>query len=241
MKNYKYYIFDLYGTLVDIHTDEESLKNWKKFTDVLSKYKIINPKKLKHDYFYFLNQLEKQKSSHNHHIEIDIKDVFIEIFKNHNISFNDQIIKDIAYEFRKATRSHLRLYGNVITLLELLKKNNKKIYLLSNAQSLYTLPEIQELDIEKYFDDIFISSDIGYKKPDIIFIQSFIKKHKLNKEDCIFIGNDLHDDITSANITGIDSYYIENRLSSNRKCNSNPTYYQKGTNILKIINKIKIK
>ena len=238
MKNYKYYIFDLYGTLVDIHTNEDSLKNWKKFSDVLSKYKTINPKQLKQDYFYFLNKIIKQETKQNHHIEVDIKDVFIEIFKKHNISFNNQIIKDIAYEFRKATRSHLRLYSNVITLLELLKQNNKKIYLLSNAQILFTLPEIHELDIEKYFDDIFISSDIGYKKPDILFIQSLIKKHRLNKEDCILIGNDLYDDIASANTTGIDSYYIHNKLSSNRKSNSIPTYYQEGTNILKIINTV---
>ena len=235
MKDYKNYIFDLYGTLIDIHTDEESIKNWKKFSNALSKYKIINPKQLKLDYFYFLNQIEKQ----NKHKEIDIKDVFIEILKKYNISFNNQIIKEIAYEFRKATRSHLRLYSNVIALLELLKKNNKKIYLLSNAQNLFTIPEIKELDIEKYFDDIFISSDIGYKKPDISFIRSLLKKHKLNKKECIFIGNDLYDDITSANIIGIDSYYIHNKLSSSRKSNSKPTYYQEGTNILKIINKIK--
>ena len=46
----------------------------------------------------------------------------------------------------------------VTDLLEALKKKGKKIYLLSNAQRIFTEYEMHTLGIAKYFDDIFISS-----------------------------------------------------------------------------------
>ena len=57
-------------------------------------------------------------------------------------------------------------YDGVIELLDLLKKKNKKIYLLSNAQRIFTLYEMNILGIHKYFDGIYFSSDYNVCKPD---------------------------------------------------------------------------
>lgn len=49
-------------------------------------------------------------------------------------------------------------------MLEALKKKGKKIYLLSNAQRIFTEYEMHTLGIAKYFDDIFISFNLWGKK-----------------------------------------------------------------------------
>ena len=41
--------------------------------------------------------------------------------------------------------------------------------------------------IDGYFDDIFISSDEGCKKPDVAFYKKLIDKHGLNISECVII------------------------------------------------------
>ena len=52
-----------------------------------------------------------------------------------------------------------------------LERAEKRIYLLSNAQTDFTRPEIEMLGLTKYFDGIFISSEQGCKKPSKIFFE----------------------------------------------------------------------
>ena len=71
-----------------------------------------------------------------------------------------------------------------------LKKQGKKVYLLSNAQRIFTEYEMHTLGIASYFDDILISSEYGVKKPDIRFFETLIEKHRIDVTKSIMIGND---------------------------------------------------
>ena len=96
---YQNYIFDLYGTLVDIHTNEKKAYLWKKMS----------------------------------------------------------------------------LFPGVPEMLQRLKDAGKKVFLLSNAQALFTAPEIPLLGLTKYFDGILLSSDDRVKKPDPAFFEMLLK------------------------------------------------------------------
>ena len=57
---YKNYIFDLYGTLVDIHTDEESPLLWEKMADFYSVYGAdYEPGELRKAYLRMVEEEEK--------------------------------------------------------------------------------------------------------------------------------------------------------------------------------------
>ena len=111
---YQNYIFDLYGTLVDIHTNEKKAYLWKE----------------------------------------------------------------------------LSLFPGVPEMLQRLKDAGKKVFLLSNAQALFTAPEISLLGLTKYFDGILLSSDAGVKKPDPAFFEMLLKQYHLNPSECLMTGND---------------------------------------------------
>ena len=98
-------------------------------------------------------------------------------------------------------------------MLEALKKKGKKIYLLSNAQRIFTEYEMHTLGIAKYFDDIFISSTCGVKKPDSRFFQLLIDKYNLDLTKSIMIGNDAVSDIAGAKSVGMDTFYIHSNIS----------------------------
>ncbi|MBP1528957.1 MAG: HAD family hydrolase, partial [Erysipelotrichaceae bacterium] len=108
------------------------------------------------------------------------------------------------------------------------------VYLLSNAQELFTLSEIKELGIEDLFDDIAISSVIGYKKPDPAFFKALLKKHHLDQKKCLMIGNDPICDIEAALAVGIDAYYIHSALSPKGISTKKATYSMEGMNLKKL-------
>ena len=150
--------------------------------------------------------------------DFPLEDVFSKLYTNKNIIPSDELIIDTAHFFRTSSIKYIKLYDNVINLLELLKKKGKKIYLLSNAQRIFTLYEMRLLGIEKYFDDILFSADYKVCKPDENFYTTLIIKNS------IMIGNDYICDIEGASNVGLDSLYLHSNLSPEIKGKLKSTY-----------------
>ena len=239
VRSYKAYLFDLYGTLADIHTDERKLSFWKKQVEVFRSYRAVyEAKELRTLYFDEIARLEKEKHKEGHEIEIDLGEVFIELLKKKDVSANEEKIRRIAGSFREASRTHLRAYAHARELLQKLHEQGKKVFLLSNAQSLFTMDELKELGFTDLFDDILISSDFGYKKPDPIIFTILLKRNCLSPEDCLMIGNDLYSDVLGARRAGIDSYYIRSALSSKGSVGIRADYDQEGMDLQRLMKRI---
>ncbi|MGL5416246.1 MAG: HAD family hydrolase [Clostridium sp.] len=210
---YKNYIFDIYGTLVDINTDEDKNEIWEKL-GLFYSYKGANysAKEIKECY------LEKVKNIKSEYINVkypdfDLRRVFNELYEDKNIETSKGLIDDTAQMFRVLSINKLNLYDGVVEFLEHLKAKGKKLYVLSNAQRIFTLYEIKLLGIYEYFEDIFISSDYNVCKPESEFYKELIEKHNLNIEESIMIGNDYIADIYGGNNVGLNTAYIHSNLS----------------------------
>lgn len=210
---YKNYVFDLYGTLIDIHTDEESSTLWDKlslfYTFKGAKY---TSEELKSSYSTVVKSM-LDSCTNTKYPDVQLELAFYKLYKDKGIEASNDLLMDTAQMFRILSIEYLKLYDGVIELLETLKSKGKKIYLLSNAQRIFTLYEMKTLGIEKYFDDIFFSSDYGICKPDSNFYKSLIKKHNLDIKESIMIGNDPNSDIAGAISVGMDSFYIHSNQS----------------------------
>jgi len=108
---------------------------------------------------------------------------------------------------------YIKLYDGALDLLRSLKEAGGKVYLLSNAQSSFTKPELKLLGIYDEFDGIVISSDEGCKKPDVKFYQTILKRYKLKKSETIMIGNDYITDIKGSHDAGLASLYLHTNIS----------------------------
>jgi putative hydrolase of the HAD superfamily len=92
-------------------------------------------------------------------------------------------------------------------MLEELKKDYD-LYLLSNNVSDILVRQITEkCGINGFFKEVFVSSDIAYRKPHRIFINEVISRTGLLPQDCIMIGDRLSQDIIMANDTGMQSVF----------------------------------
>ena len=221
---YKNYVFDLYGTLVDINTDEDCEVLWEKLS-LFYKFKgaDYSPLSLKEAY---KEKVKKAQSAitDTKYPDIVIEEVFNDLFKDKNVNVSKDTLYDTAHLFRVLSIKYIKLYDGVIELLELLKKKGKKVYLLSNAQRIFTLYEMKMLNIEKFFDDILFSSDFKVCKPDILFYNQLLEKLNLDKHETIMIGNDYIADIEGAYNFGIDSLYIDSNLSPEINSELKSTY-----------------
>ncbi len=226
MKEYCNYIFDFYGTLVEIHTDENKPAFWKKMAFFFNEKGCFYAwRDLRDAYFRKVKEEEQARAVPGKHIEIDLERIFFALFEDQGVLADLEMIEECALLFRRSSTSHIRLYAGAKDLLDTLRKRGKGVFLLSNAQALFTMRELKELGIASCFDDIFLSSMIAYKKPDPSFFDALIQKHHLKKEECLMIGNDLYSDIRGAKDYGMDSFYIRSRISPKESMKMEATYH----------------
>lgn len=205
---YQNYVFDLYGTLLDIHTDESSKNFFKKYTKWLRKQGFsFSWREFSISYHTIEKRYRAQKSEYQKP-EIKIENVFIEVFAAKGYDISEQEAYDLCESFRRISLIYLSLFPDTLECLKGLKHAGKKIYLLSNAQRSFTWQELEMTGILSYFDGVLISSDEGCMKPDPAFYQILCDRYELEKSKTIMIGNELKSDIAGAVAAGIDSFYI---------------------------------
>ena len=209
---YQNYIFDLYGTLADTHTNESKHYLWNKLSAFFSSYgALYTPKELKNAYWTYVHEEEAKQTISHAEIQLDV--IFEQLFLDKGITPNRQLIEATGNIMRILSRDYIRLYDGVMDFLLDLKKKGKGIYLLSNAQRLFTESELKVLGIYDLFDGIYISSDKGVKKPSPKFMEMLLEEYHLDKEKSIMIGNDCSSDVAVANACGIDSLFIHANIS----------------------------
>ncbi|MCH5180663.1 MAG: HAD family hydrolase [Erysipelotrichales bacterium] len=194
-------LFDLYGTLIDIHTDEEQEEFWNELARRTKKYKEYDATSLRNKYLEICEELSKEKE------EIEILDVFEKLF---NVNMDEA--KRIARIFRKLSTEYIRLYPYVKKLLKELRDKGNKLFVLSNAQSAFTIPELKKLGVLNLFDGIAISSDYSIKKPNTNFFKKAINNFNL-KGEIWMIGNDYECDIKPAQGLGLKTLFIKSNLT----------------------------
>ena len=83
---YKNYIFDLYGTLIDINTNEWNVNLWKKMQEFYAFHgAVYKTADLKREYFRICEEEEKKMSDKYDYPEIKVENVFMKLFQNKGI------------------------------------------------------------------------------------------------------------------------------------------------------------
>ena len=200
------FLFDLYGTLADIKTDESLPELWSGFAALLGE---SDGEAIRAEYSAICKRYSDAKT-HNF-VEFDLLKVFEEILENHGV--DPQKAPEFAVQFRLMSREKLRLFPHVIEMLDGLRARGAGVYLVSNAQACFTRSELDELGLTSHFDGILISSEAGTKKPDLEIFYIAIKGWGLKGQKNFYVGNDMHDDVLGAFAAGLETVYIETEQS----------------------------
>ena len=210
---YKNIIFDLYGTLVDIHTDEQNPKFWQKFAGLLKEDGLsYDPKELQKTYLGLV-EAALSRIPHSSYPDTRVYSVFETLFRLQSVQVTPERLLWVTRQFRSFSTEYIRLYPGIQELLQKLNKAGANLYILSNGQREFSEGELTALGIYSYFKKAYFSADYEMSKPDPQFFQVLLTKEQLEPSDCVMVGNDHTTDIAGANAIGIDSVYIQSNHS----------------------------
>ena len=192
MKNCKAIIFDLGGVILNI--------DYKLTIDTFKKLGIENATS-----FY------GKKVQHPIFDKIEVGEVRPKAF-----------LEFLQKESRKASLREVKNAWNAMLLdlpqkrLEVIKKlkNNHKIFLLSNTNEIHInalkriLGNAKWVNFTSLFDKIYLSHEIGYRKPNKEAFQIILKENNLQTREVYFIDDSLQH-IKSAENLGINCHYLQ--------------------------------
>ena len=148
MRSYKNYIFDLYGTLVDIHTNEQKPSLWKKMSALYEVYgATYSWRELKKRYFELVQEEEEElgRKTGVMYPEIHLEDVFRRLLMEKLDRTVDMAYPSVdgygfrleeqdcstwlhvtANIFRILSRERLCLYPHTLSTLQTLKRKRSR-------------------------------------------------------------------------------------------------------------------
>lgn len=210
MKNF---IFDLYNTLIDICTDEHREQSWLPVVDFFAERSIRSDAstliKL-YDECWSKHLDELYKKSEYRYPEGDIVCVYRLMASALGGKLSDEDAARCAVIARRASHVWLRIFDGVFELFTELRRCGGRVYLLSNAQSVFTRDEIALVGLtEDKFDGVMLSSDYGCRKPDVAYFSKLFEKFELKKSESVMIGDDPETDGKGAAEFGIEFVYAK--------------------------------
>ncbi len=134
---------------------------------------------------------------------------------------SNEFLKELQKETKNANINQVEKAWNAMLLdlpeerVQLIKKlkNNHSIYLLSNTNAIHFDAFKKQLGNKKWlafcklFDKMYLSHELGLRKPDVKIFEYILKEKKLKAEEVFFI-DDSPQHIASAKKIGINCHHL---------------------------------
>lgn len=181
LKDIKFVLLDMDGTLLDLYFDD-----------------------------YFWGHLVPEKYAEKHNMTFGAAKNFLhETYKSHEKTLNwcdiDFWSRELHLDIpvlKEQIKHLIEMHPHVIDFLKMLRKNGKKVFLVTNAHYKTVNLKLKKTRMGRYFDSVVCSFDVGYPKEFIEFWQKIEKKLKFDKENTLFI-DDTEDVLKTAKEFGI--------------------------------------
>ena len=208
-------VFDLYGTLVDIHTEEDA-RVWEKTAFYFGFYgaSYTGPE-LKAAFQEAMRAREaKAGQSYECFPDLPFEETMADLFRARGVTENAETLGvNAAQLFRISSLDYIKLYPGALDALAKLRKAGFRLWLLSNAQAIFTAYELRLLGLGDQLDGIYLSSNYKCRKPDLRFYRALMDERGLDAEKTLMIGNDRQTDIAGAKAAGMATLYMHTALT----------------------------
>lgn len=196
---YKYLLWDIDGTLLDFAAAEKCAIRalFDKYNlgacsdEMISSYAKINKK-----YWEALERGEMTKPQ-------ILVGRFVEFFESINV--DTSIAENFNTDYQLTLGDYVIFEDNAINTLES-EKGKYRLIAVTNGTKIAQEKKLKTSGLNKYFDSVYISEDVGFEKPDVrYFDYLFTKENINNKSECLIIGDSLTSDMLGGNNAGIDT------------------------------------
>ena len=192
MQEITHILLDMDGTLLDLYFD---------------------------DYFWGHHVPEKYAEKHNIPLGGAREKLYAK-YKSHEKTLNwcdiDFWSRELHLDIpalKEQVRHLIDVHPHVIDFLKLMRKQGKKIFLLTNAHFKAVEIKFRKTQIGEYFDEVLSSFHVGHPKEDIDFWHKAENKLRFDKERSLFI-DDTEDVLKTAKEYGIRHLLFKAKASS---------------------------
>jgi putative hydrolase of the HAD superfamily len=218
-------LFDLYGTLIDIETDESMEEIYRGIAHFLTYHGISLHRWEVRDRYYQIMKRQKEEGGEEYP-EIDVEAIWNAFLEQEGIKADPprrDLARILAQIYRGISRKRLQLYPEVKRVLDDLQPRYR-LALVSDAQPGYALPEMKAVGLDGYFDPIIISTYYGFRKPDARLFTKPLDILKLAPAEVICVGNDMYRDIYGASRLGIKTIFVDSNQGTKSHEKVTPDY-----------------
>jgi putative hydrolase of the HAD superfamily len=219
-------LFDLYGTLIDIETDESLEEIYRGIAHYLNYQGIYLHRWEVRDRYYRIMKQQREASGEEYP-EIDVEAIWNAFLEQEGMKAapaRQDLVRILVHLYRGISRKRLHLYPDVKRVLDDLQPHYR-MAVISDAQPGYALPEIKAVGLDGYFDPIIISADYGFRKPDARLFAKSLDILKLTPAEVIYVGNDMYRDIYGAGRLGIQTLFVDSNQGAKSHENVIPDYF----------------
>ena len=124
-----------------------------------------------------------------------------------------EAVEPFTHAFRAAWGKTHTLVPDAKEMLDTLQSKGYRLFAASNSFAHLQRSRLEQAGILHYFEDTFISMDIGYDKPDIRFYQEALRRANLQPHEVLMIGDSMTTDVLGAQAAGIDALFFDRRAN----------------------------
>jgi len=218
-------LFDLYGTLIDIETDESLEEIYRGIAHYLTYQGVyVHRGEVRERYYRIMKQ--QKEACGEECPEIDVEAIWREFLREEGVrapAARRKLALILAHLYRGISRKRLRLYPDVVRVLDTLRPTYR-LALISDAQPCYALPEMRAVGLDGYFDPVIISAEYGFRKPDQRLTAKALAIMDLGPSEVVFVGNDMYRDVYGASRLGIKTIFVSSNQGDRHQEGTTPDY-----------------
>lgn len=140
-----------------------------------------------------------------------LKHLYSKLLNYFSITSGEILVGDLDFLWNSALKNN-KLYPDTKKVL-LKTKKHFKTALISNCENfgVQSLSHSNGFKLEKYFDEIMLSCDVGLIKPNPKIFLVPLKKLKVEPEQAVMIGDSMRTDIKGAKRAGMKTILIDRK------------------------------
>ena len=160
------------------------------------------------DLFFEISGRLFSEAKHGLHTIAEVMELYPKEFIA-TIGYPPEAVDPFKHAFRAAWGKTHTMVPGAKEMLENLQAKGYRLFAASNSFGNLQRSRLEKAGILKYFEDTYISMDIGYDKPDIRFYQEALRRCGLQAKEVLMIGDSMTTDVIGAQKAGMDALFFD--------------------------------
>ena len=162
------------------------------------------------DLFFEISGRLFSEAKHGLHTIAEVMELYPKEFIA-TIGYPPEAVDPFKHAFRAAWGKTHTLVPGAKEMLENLQAKGYRLFAASNSFGNLQRSRLEKAGILKYFEDTYISMDIGYDKPDIRFYQEALRRCGLQAKEVLMIGDSMTTDVIGTQKAGMDALFFNSQ------------------------------